>query len=93
MTELEFIDEMISKLKRIKSAIKKKDNLSEKAFNMDFRKNTQRQIEKANTNLNWQCMYLDKEKTELARFFKGSFLDVDTSPKEYNPSGFHKYKG
>lgn len=93
MKEIELIDLMIDRLKSLKSSIKKKDKISDKAFNMNPQNSTPRQIQKASTDLNWQCMEVDKGKTEIARIFKGSCLDVDTGEKEYNPSGFHKYKG
>lgn len=92
MDELQKIDELLDTLKYLKNSVKKKDKLSEKAMNTNHRTHTQRQIEKANVNLNWQCMEVDKIKTDFARKFKGSFLDVSTDKKEYNPSGFHSYK-
>ena len=93
MNEKEFIDDLIKKLRALKSSIKKKDMLSDKVMEANPLNNTPKQIQKAHTNLNWQCMQIDKEKTNIARTFKDSFLDVDTSEKEYNPSPFHSYKG
>ena len=92
-SELEQIDIMIAKLKEIKASIKKRDKLSDKAFNMNHITHSIKAIQKTNTNLNWECMHLDKCKTGFARLFKGSLFDVSTDEKEYNPSGFHKYKG
>jgi len=92
-SELEQIDIMIAKLKEVKASIKKRDKLSDKAFNMNHTTHTIKQIQNTNTNLNWECMHLDKCKTDFARLFKGSVLDVSTDEKEYNPTGFHKYKG
>ncbi len=92
-SELEQIDIMIAKLKEVKASIKKRDKLSDKAFNMNHATHTIKQIQNTNTSLNWECMHLDKCKTDFARLFKGSVLDVSTDEKEYNPTGFHKYKG
>jgi len=92
-SELEQIDIMIAKLKEVKASIKKRDKLSDKAFNMNHTTHTIKQIQNTNTSLNWECMHLDKCKTDFARLFKGSVLDVSTDEKEYNPTGFHKYKG
>lgn len=95
MTEeqIKEIDHMIALLKTIKSSIKKKENLSDKSCYMTPQNSSLKQITKAAANLNWQCMELDKEKTRFARLFKGSFLDISTGEKEYNPSGFHHYRG
>jgi len=93
MEEIEFIEGMLVKLRGLKASIKKKDKLSQKAFDMDLASHTPNQIEKASVNLNWECMNLDKERTRFARAFKGSTLDVDTGEKIYKPSGFHTYKG
>ena len=93
MEEIEFIEEMIVKLRGLKASIKKKDKMSQKAFEMNLASYTQNQIQKASTNLDWECMNLDKERTFFARSFKGSTLDVDTGEKIYKPSGFHTYKG
>ncbi len=90
--EIELIDSLISTAKYLKTAIKKRDKLSEKAFNMSRYTHSPRQIEKTNVDLNWQCMEVDKIKTDFARLFKGSLVDVGTGEKEYNPSGFHSYK-
>ena len=92
-SELEQIDIMIAKLKEVKASIKKRDKLSDKAFNMNHTTHRVSQMQKISTNLNWECMHLDKCKTDFARLFKGSVLDVSTDEKEYNPTGFHKYKG
>ena len=90
MTDIEKIDSFIDRLKSIKQSMKKKEKLSDKAFNL--RCGTPRQFQKVNTALNWECMNLDKSITDFAREFKGSLLDVDTGEKTYNPSGFHNYK-
>lgn len=91
MTELEKIDQAITLLKSIKATCKKKEKLSEKARNTDFRNSTPKQIEKATTALNWECMEFSKAKVNFARFFKDSILDVSTEVQTYRPSGFHEY--
>ena len=92
MKEIETIDRMIITLRDLKKAIKKQEQLSDKAFNCSHQTHSAKQVEKAHTDLNWQCMHVDKSKVSFARMFKKSFLDVDVGEKEYNPSGFHSYK-
>lgn len=92
MEEQEFIDQMIARLRSVKACMKKREKLSQKALGMNVRDNTPRQIQKANTELNWECMNLDKSIVDFARAYKGSMLDVHTGEREYNPSGFHCYK-
>lgn len=91
--EINEIDNLIQSLKYVKSNLLKKNKLSKKAYEMSYTSNTQRSVQKASVNLNWQCMELDKAKTNFARMFKGSLVDVCVEEKEYNPSGFHSYKG
>jgi hypothetical protein len=93
MTDLNQIEHLLSQLKYIKSTLIKRDKLSDKAFNTSPATSTPKQIDKANTALNWECMELDKAKTSFARSFKGSCLDVGIEAKEYKPSGFHTYNG
>lgn len=88
--ELEYIDIMIARLKALKSTINKKDKQSDKTFKMSS--HSLKQLQKADVDLSWLCMQVDKEKTDFARAFKGSILDVGTEEKEYRPSGFHTYK-
>ena len=92
MTDLETIEQAITLLKSIKATYKKKERLSVKAANTNFRNSTPKQIEKASVNLNWECMELSKAKVNFARFFKDSILDVSTEVQNYNPSGWHEYK-
>lgn len=92
MEELNQIENMIEALRRLRASIKKKDKLSEKLFNMDYRNHTPKRIQSVNADLNWECMNIDKEKTNFARIFKGSCIDVGIEEKQYNPSGFHSYK-
>jgi hypothetical protein len=91
--ETEFIDLMIAKLKSLKSSIKKKNKLSDNLGSAGLNTYTPRRLGNMTADLNWECMNIDKETTGFARAFKGSDLDVCTGEKEYNPSGFHSYKG
>lgn len=90
--EIEQIDKIILALKVLKSDILKTEKLSEKAFNTCIQNSSMRQIEKANNDLNWQCMYLDKQRVRVSKLIQESELLVSIESKEYNPSGFHKYK-
>ena len=92
MTELELIDSMISQLRILKSTIKWRDRISEKTQNLFPQNATQKRIQKAHANLNWACMEVDQRRTDVARLFKGSALDVGTEEKTYRPSPFHTYK-
>ncbi len=92
MIKTEHIDDLISQLREIKKANNKRNKLSEKAFNLDRNNNTPKQLERASNNLIWACMDLDKQVTKFARSFKESPLNVSTEEKEYNPTGFHRYK-
>ncbi len=92
MTDLETIEQAITLLKSIKSTYKKKERLSEKAANTNFRNSTPKQIDKASRNLNWECMELSKAKVNFARFFKDSILDVSTDAQTKTPTGWHEYK-
>lgn len=91
-TEIEQIDEIILALKVLKSDILKTEKLSEKAFNTSTQNSSMRAIEKVNNDLNWQCMYLDKQRVRVSKLIQESELLVSIESKEYNPSGFHKYK-
>lgn len=92
LSELEQIEQALALLKTIKTTYKKKERLSEKAANTNFRNSSPKQIDKAATALNWECMELSKAKVNFARFFKGSVLDVSTEEQIYTPSGWHEYK-
>jgi hypothetical protein len=91
MKDLETIEQAIILLKSIKSTYKKKERLSEKARNTNFTNSTPSQIDKATSNLNWECMEYSKAKVNFARLFKDSILDVSTEVQTYRPSGFHEY--
>lgn len=93
MKEIEFVNCMIIKLKSLKSAIKKKEKLTAKSFEMNYTKNSERQMQKVNTDLNCTCMNIHKTKIDIARDFKGSILDVEIEKRNYNLSKFHNYKG
>ncbi|MDV3674475.1 hypothetical protein CMU30_13920 [Elizabethkingia anophelis] len=91
VNEIECIDEVIKQLKILKSDIQKKDKLSQKALQSE---GTINRRQKALVNLNWQCMHLDKQrKSTWKSILKAEFLNVDIEETEYNPSGFHTYRG
>jgi hypothetical protein len=90
--KIEKIDEMIALLKSAKAEIKRQDKISLKARNMTPQSNTRNQIQKANTDLNWQCMDTQKAVIRIARCFKKSFFDVSTEETTFRPSAFHVYK-
>lgn len=92
MKEFEQINDMLSLLKLIKTSVNKREKLSNKAFEMNTKTHTNKQISKIITNLDWECMNIDKLKTDFARKFKNSVLDVSTEEKTYKPTGFHEYK-
>ena len=93
MSEMESIDNMILRLKALKSAMKQKEKMRDKLFEMDFANSTEKRRRKMSADLNWNSMAIEKAKTEFARIFKNSFLDVDTEEKEYKPSSFQNYRG
>ena len=86
------IDKVLSELKTLKSEYQKAEKLSEKSLNMDFKNNTPNQIQKVSTDLNWQCMHIDKQKKRVWKTILESELEVDLEDTEYKPSGFHTYK-
>lgn len=92
MRQTDEIDAMIAALKQTKTAIKKRDKLSEKQSALTLDNSTDRRRGKAREDLNWQCIEVDKRKTDVARLFKGSCCDVGTETKYYRPSGFHEYQ-
>jgi len=92
MTEIELIDLMISNLRTLKSTIKKRDKLSEKVRSLSPLNATPKRIQNANADLNWACMAVDQRRTDVARLYKGSALDVGTEEKIYRPSAFHTYR-
>lgn len=86
--EIEKLDNAINQLKVLKREIQKKDKLSQKAFECN---GTPRQREKVSADLNWQCMYLDKQRKDAWKAIVDANLEVSLEKQEYNPSGFHKY--
>ena len=86
------IDKVLSDLKTLKSEYLKAEKLSEKSLNMDFKNNTPKQMQKASTDLNWQCMHLDKTKKRVWKSILNADLEVDLNETEYHPSEFHNYK-
>lgn len=92
MNEIEKIDNVISQLKYLKRDIQKKNKLSDSLFNANGVTRKRRQAMDA--SLNWQCMHLDKQRKAAWKAIKDAeFLEVSLEPQEYNPSGFHCYKG
>lgn len=92
MNELDLIESLIKQLREIKSAYVKREKLSEKALAASGFGSTPKKAGKANSDLNFHCMSLQKDIVSFARTFKGSFLDVETGEQDYRPSGFHNYK-
>lgn len=91
IVEIENVIQSLRILKRELISTKKK---SEKAFNTNYTTHSIRACDMANASLNWQCMALDKQRKQTYRcILKADFLKVEISETEYNPSGFHKYKG
>ena len=86
------IDKVLSELKTLKSEYQKAEKLSEKSLNMDFKTNTPKQMQKASTDLNWQCMHLDKTQKRVWKSILNADLEVDIGETEYHPSEFHNYK-
>lgn len=89
--EIEYIDNLIIKLKSLKQSIKKIDKLTEKSMNMNFYDNTKRQRWKINAELDFECINREKIKTDIARLFNNSFLDVWIEKKVYKPNWFQEY--
>ena len=87
--QIELIDSLMKNLRSLKSNIKAKDKKNDRILNSSL---SHKQAQKATADLNFHCMYLDQNIVDIARLFKGSFLDVSTEPRIYRPSGFHEYK-
>ena len=92
LSDMEQVDQLIKRLKVVKSNLKKKEAMIKKRETMTTENSTQKRLQQSSADLTWHGMYLDQSLTDVARFFKGSFLDVGTEEKEYNPSPFHKYR-
>lgn len=92
MKDLEQIEALTAALKILKAAVTKRNKLSAKQSLYTLENSTDRQRGKASTDLNWQCMEVDKKATDVARLFKDSCCDVGTETKYYTPSGFHEYQ-
>lgn len=81
------IDNAINALKILKSEIISMEKKSKKAFECQ---GTPRQRQKASTDLNWQCMTVDKQRKAVWKVMLP--FEVSIEDCEYNPSGFHNYK-
>lgn len=91
MSQISDIDQMIKLLQNARREIKKQQKLSEKCHE-SWENSTPRRVQKLNADLNWQGMEVDKRLTDIARFYAKSSIVTGTEEKEYNPSGFHRYK-
>jgi len=90
--DLEFINTLQTQLKSLAASIKKIEKLNNQA-SAKISDHSTKQWSKIHADLNYECMYRERLKTEIARTFKGSILDVSLEEKIYNPSAFHSYKG
>lgn len=90
--EIECIDAVIKQLNILKTELKNTKKKNQKAFECN---GTLRQRDKVTTELNWQCMHLDKTRKHTWKTIleSKSILEVSIEETEYNPSGFHRYKG
>jgi hypothetical protein len=92
MNDLEQTEALTAALKRLKAAVMKRENLSAKQSSYTLENSTDRQRGKASTDLNWQCMEVEKKKIDVARLFKNGCCDVGTETRHFTPSGFHEYQ-
>jgi hypothetical protein len=92
MKTLEQIQAMTAALKNLKAAVMKREKLSAKQSSYTLENSTDRQRGKASTDLNWQCMEVEKKKIDVARLFKNGCCDVGTETRHFTPSGFHEYQ-
>lgn len=92
MTDLDLINKALEIMKRIKSHQQRVTKLSEKRTTMSGTTHTRTAIQNAEASLNFECMYLDQAKTDLARLYKNSTLDVGIGEKDYYPAPLHHYK-
>lgn len=83
---------MIRILKEIEKLEKQKEKLNDKRLNMNFSKNTQKQMSKVSYGITHICWYIDRLKTDFARVYTDSRYYTTTKEKEYNPTWFHKQK-
>jgi hypothetical protein len=90
--EIQKIEIVINQLKNLKSELAITKKKSQKAFECN---GTIRQRDKTTTELNWQCMHLDKCRKSAWKAIVENVdvLEVSLEETEYNPSPFHKYKG
>lgn len=92
--EIEQIDNVISRLKLLKSSLLKVEKLSDKAYNMSTYTHTAKQINNAAIALNSWCIELDRCRRKAWQAIKeAEELEVSLEvPEEYFASGFHKIK-
>lgn len=93
--EIIFNDEPERGLKLLKSIQRKQkevEDLSKKCRDMHYSTHSKSQIGKANANLNWACMELEKAKVDFSRFLEKSTLYVGSEERVMRPGGFHSYK-
>ena len=92
MNELETIQKVKDALIALEKQYKKFKKLSDKSANVKPFDVTQRQWDKIQANLNWEAMYLEQRKIDLARAYKGSSIETGTEQHDFYPSSFHHYK-
>ena len=78
--------------KQVQREIKKREKLSDKAFNMSTQNSTKRQIDNTRGDLIESSRHIERLRKQIARSFNGSFFDVDKDEAISNTSGFHEYK-
>ena len=78
-------------LKKVTRLEKEVERLSTKCRDMHYSTHSKAQIGKANTNLNWACMELEKAKVDFLRFLEKSTLYVGSEERVMRPGGFHSY--
>lgn len=79
--KLEEVEALIKQLKTIKSNLKKRDRLRDKAAWGFEDGKSPKQVSKLTAELNFQCMYLDQSIVKFARDFEKSTLNVSTEEK------------
>lgn len=90
--QLKKVESMMHALKAIKSQIKRCQKYRAKSLNASPSTHTPKQLQKISADVTWENMELEMRKIDIARCFKGSFMDVSTDVQEFRPSSFHHYK-
>ncbi len=89
--EFKKVDLVYSQLKNLRTEMLSTIKKSEKAF--DLKEMSPRQIDRVTSNLNFQCMHLEKCRKQFWKIFleNQEIFDISLDEREYNPSEFHKY--